>query len=74
MTANYSVQCMMCGRSVGLIGNGVFWPTPEAPIIVKKAGRSCCGFCGGNLILEYDDSLVSRPMDYRHDADLRRAS
>jgi hypothetical protein len=58
MVTNYSVNCMMCGRASGQIRGGVFHRVPGAPALENRAGRSRCGFCGGNLYLEPDDSIT----------------
>ncbi len=52
----YNVSCMMCGRPSGHVRNGTFQRLPSAPPLVAKGGRSRCGFCGGNVYLEAEDS------------------
>ena len=59
MVTMYSVNCMMCGRSSGQVRNGVFYRGTAAPPLENRSGRSRCGFCGGNLYLEPDDSIVA---------------
>lgn len=73
MKGNYSVQCMMCGRMSGQVRGAVFMRTPSAPPLQVRGGKSVCGFCGGNLLLEYDDTLASAmPTMAQRDAGLRR--
>jgi hypothetical protein len=75
MKSSFSVQCMMCGRSSGQVRGGVFLRTPSAPPLQIKGGKSVCGFCGGNLFLEPDDSLAANvPQLDRADTRLRRVS
>ena len=52
----YNVNCMMCGRASGYVRNGAFRKLPSAPPLVAREGRSRCGFCGGNVYLEAEDS------------------
>ncbi len=54
----YNVHCMMCGRASGYVRGGVFQRLPSAPPLVQRAGRCRCGFCGGNVYLEAEDSPV----------------
>lgn len=56
MQSVFSVNCMMCGRSSGQVRNGVFYRAPSAPHLRSRNGRHTCGYCGGNIYLEYDDS------------------
>ena len=58
MVQNYSVNCMMCGRTSGQVRSGVFFRAAGAPSLENRSGRSRCGFCSGNLYLEPDDSIV----------------
>jgi hypothetical protein len=59
MRSIFSVNCMMCGRSSGLLRGGVFFRAPGAPPLELRSGRSRCGFCSGNLYLEPDDSIAT---------------
>ena len=59
VVANYSVNCMMCGRSSGQVRSGVFYRAPGAPALENHGGRTRCGFCSGNLYLEPDDSVIT---------------
>jgi hypothetical protein len=56
----YNVNCMMCGRSSGQLRHGVFVRQPNAPALVHTNGRNRCGYCGGNLYLEPDDTILSQ--------------
>ena len=58
MVTNYSVNCMMCGRASGQVRKGNFYRASGAPSLENRDGRSRCGFCGGNLYLEPDDSIT----------------
>ena len=59
----FNVHCMMCGRAAGYVSQGTFQKLPSAPALVKRQGRSLCGFCGGNIYLEAEDSpVVPRPI------------
>jgi hypothetical protein len=59
MVTNYSVNCMMCGRSSGQVRSGVFFRAAGAPSPENRNGRTRCGFCSGNLYLEPDDSIIT---------------
>jgi hypothetical protein len=56
----YNVNCMMCGRSSGQLRRGVFFRQPNAPRLVHTNGHNRCGYCGGNLYLEPDDTILSQ--------------
>jgi hypothetical protein len=71
MVASYSVSCMMCGRASGQVRSGVFFRAPGAPPLENRAGRTRCGFCGGNLYLEPDDSITA-PLPIAMAAEERR--
>jgi hypothetical protein len=59
MVTMYSVNCMMCGRASGQVRDGAFYRAPSAPRPKNHGGRTRCGFCGGNLYLEPDDSIIA---------------
>jgi len=46
----------MCGRASGHVREGRFHRLNDAPPLINRAGRSRCGFCGGNVYLEAEDS------------------
>lgn len=52
----YNVHCMLCGRLSGHVRDGTFYRVPNAPPLVVRAGRTRCGFCGGSVYLEAEDS------------------
>lgn len=52
----FNVSCMMCGRASGHVREGRFHRLPAAPPLINRAGRTRCGFCGGNVYLEAEDS------------------
>jgi hypothetical protein len=58
----YNVHCMLCGRASGQVRNGTFRRLPSAPPLRTQAGRSRCGFCGGSLYLEAEDSPFAREL------------
>ena len=71
----YNVSCMMCGRASGYVRNGAFEKLPSAPPLAARGGRSRCGFCGGNVYLEAEDSPVAlRPVESLEERRARRAS
>jgi hypothetical protein len=73
----YNVHCMLCGRASGQVRNGSFRRLPSAPPLKVQAGRSRCGFCGGSLYLEAEDSPFARDLGagaYAKAASGRRAS
>ena len=75
MLSVYNVSCMMCGRPSGHVRNGRFQRLPSAPPLIVRAGRSRCGFCGGNVYLEAEDSPVAvAPIDSIEKQRAKRAS
>lgn len=56
MMSIFNVSCMMCGRSAGQLQGRHFVRAQGAPPPVDRGGRMRCGYCGGNLYLEPDDS------------------
>jgi len=71
----YNVHCMLCGRASGQVRNGTFRRLASAPPLKVQAGRSRCGFCGGSLYLEAEDSPFARDMGaYAKATPGRRAS
>jgi hypothetical protein len=58
----FNVHCMLCGRASGQVRNGAFRRLPTAPPLKVEAGRSRCGFCGGSLYLEAEDSPFARDL------------
>jgi hypothetical protein len=58
----YNVHCMLCGRASGQVRDGTFRRLPSAPPLAVRAGRSRCGYCGGSLYLEVEDSPFGRDM------------
>jgi hypothetical protein len=57
MRTIYSVTCMMCGRASGQLCDGTFSRVPGAPAPDVRGGQTRCGFCGGSLYLELEDTL-----------------
>ena len=70
----FNVHCMLCGRASGHVRNGTFVRLPSAPALVVRGGRSRCGFCGGNVYLEAEDSPVLHQAGSFHDEVIRKAS
>jgi hypothetical protein len=58
----YNVHCMLCGRAAGQVRNGTFRRLQSAPPLKTQAGRSRCGYCGGSLYLEAEDSPFAREL------------
>ena len=58
----FNVHCMLCGRASGQVRNGSFKRLASAPPLKTQAGRSRCGFCGGSLYLEAEDSPFARDL------------
>lgn len=58
----YNVHCMLCGRPSGQVRNGRFQRSPSAPPLTVRAGKSRCGYCGGSLYLEAEDSPFGRDL------------
>ena len=63
MASLYNVHCMLCGRHSGQVRDGTFRRLPSAPPLAKRAGKSRCGYCGGSLYLEAEDSPFGRELD-----------
>jgi hypothetical protein len=62
MASLFNVHCMLCGRASGQVRNGKFQRLPSAPPLATRAGQSRCGFCGGSLYLEAEDSPFGRSL------------
>ena len=62
MAHRFNVRCMMCGRTAGLVNEGVFHRLANNPPLSTHAGRSSCGFCRGSLFLEADDGAAALPI------------
>ena len=62
MAQFFNVHCMLCGRAAGQVRNGSFTRLPSAPPLRTEHGRSRCGFCGGSLYLEAEDSPFARDL------------
>jgi hypothetical protein len=58
----YNVHCMLCGRASGQVRNGTFRRLPSAPPLQVQGNKSRCGFCGGSLYLEAEDSPFARDL------------
>lgn len=75
MAQMFNVHCMLCGRQAGQVRAGRFRRMPGAPKPRISGNRTSCGYCGGSLYLEADDSpfarTVVRPQEI---AAARRAS
>ncbi len=56
MAQVFNVHCMMCGRASGHVREGRFHRLSVAPPLMTHEGRTRCGFCGGNVYLEAEDS------------------
>jgi hypothetical protein len=65
MRTTYSVICMMCGRASGQLCDGAFTRVPNAPAPARRAGQTRCGFCGGSLYLELEDTLSASVSTYK---------
>jgi hypothetical protein len=62
MASLFNVHCMLCGRHSGQVRDGSFRRHPSAPPLAVSAGKSRCGYCGGSLYLEAEDSPFGRDM------------
>ena len=62
MASLFNVHCMLCGRHSGHVRDGTFRRLPGAPPLAVRAGKSRCGYCGGSLYLEAEDSPFARDM------------
>lgn len=58
MSTVYSVLCMLCGRLSGHVRGTRFLRAAGAPPLIDRGGRYRCGFCGGNVYLEPDDTMT----------------
>jgi len=75
MASLFNVHCMLCGRHSGQLRNGTFRRLPGAPPLSVRAGKTRCGFCGGSLYLEAEDSPFARDMgSYARVGSAKRAS
>jgi hypothetical protein len=62
MGHRFNVRCMMCGRTAGLVHEGVFRRLRNTPPLTTRAGRPACGFCRGSLFLEADVTAEGFPL------------
>jgi hypothetical protein len=62
MASLFNVHCMLCGRPSGQVRNGRFQRLPSAPPLAVRAGKTRCGYCGGSLYLEAEDSPFGRDL------------
>ena len=62
MAQLFNVHCMLCGRPAGHVRNGSFRRLPGAPPLNVRGGKSRCGYCGGSLYLEAEDSPFGRDL------------
>ncbi len=75
MKTHYNVNCMMCGRGSGYVQHGAFYRQAMAPPLAVREGRSRCGFCGGNVYFEAEDSpVLPQPVSVIAARQARRAS
>ena len=58
----FNVHCMLCGRASGQLRDGAFRRLASAPPLAVRDGQSRCGYCGGSLYLEAEDSPFSRDL------------
>jgi hypothetical protein len=58
----FNVHCMLCGRAAGQLRDGKFRRHTGAPPLAVRGGQSRCGYCGGSLYLEAEDSPFGRDM------------
>jgi hypothetical protein len=58
----FNVHCMLCGRASGQVRNGAFRRHAGAPPLKVQNGKSRCGYCGGSLYLEAEDSPFARDL------------
>ena len=62
MASLFNVHCMLCGRHSGQVRDGTFRRLQGAPPLAVRAGKSRCGYCGGSLYLEAEDSPFERDL------------
>ena len=75
MASLFNVHCMLCGRHSGQVRDGRFRRLPSAPPLAVRAGKTRCGYCGGSLYLEAEDSPFGRDLgSYSRVASAIRAS
>ena len=58
----FNVHCMLCGRASGQVRNGSFRRLASAPPLKVDGKKSRCGYCGGSLYLEAEDSPFARDL------------
>jgi hypothetical protein len=75
MAQLFNVHCMLCGRPSGHVRDGSFRRLPGAPPLAVRAGKTRCGYCGGSLYLEAEDSPFGRDLgSFAQPGSARRAS
>ena len=60
MTPIYDILCMLCGRAVGQLHGRRLYRDNGPPSIRKDGKRTVCGYCGGSLYIQPDDSGMLR--------------
>jgi DNA-directed RNA polymerase subunit RPC12/RpoP len=56
----FDVMCMLCGRSVAQLQKKRLYRDRGARSIQKHGKDVRCGFCGGNLYLQPDETGILR--------------
>lgn len=71
----YDVICMLCGRAVGQVHRRKLYRDPAARSMRREGKRAICGFCGGSLFIQPDDTGMLRYQEASpHTHGLARAS
>jgi hypothetical protein len=56
----YDIVCMLCGRAVGQLHRHKQYRYPSTHSMRKEGKRAICGFCGGSLFIQPDETGLLR--------------
>ena len=61
----YDIICMRCGRAVGQLHQHKLYRDRSAQSMRKEGKRAICGFCGGSLFVQPDETGMLRYQEHR---------
>jgi hypothetical protein len=67
----YDIVCMLCGRAVGQLHHHKLYRDRSEHSMRRDGKRAICGFCGGSLFVQPDDTGMLRYAEYSGHQQLR---